>query len=90
MVAIALPCTCSSSGSTSNPLCPRLAGSAAVSSSVGDSRPSASSESLSINGVGPGMHGGGDTRLLKTKVPYLYKARRFEMEIIWRLDIHLH
>lgn len=80
---LACACACSPSGTTSNPLCPRLTGSAAVSSRVGDdNRPSASSVSLSVNGVGPGMHGGGDIRLLKTKVPYLNQAQGYEIKII--------
>lgn len=68
-----LDCDCANawwpSGTTSNPLWPRSAGRAAVSSRVFGRRASLSSKSASRSvlerGRGPGMHVGGFTKLLK-------------------------
>lgn len=65
-----------SPGTTSYPDCPRSAGSTAVSSrcSSSSARPSSSAGSAaSVEGLG--RHGGGATRLLNRKVPYLYQQQ---------------
>ena len=59
---------CSPTGTTSNPLCPKSAGRAAVSSNVGVSKPSRSSSAIRAIGEagrGAGRQAGGLTRLLK-------------------------